>query len=190
VRKLSGREKAWLALLGTAGSLGLVYRMGGEGSIFRGADKPAEPPAPAYGDPPVVQMELLASFQRDYNPRGRDLFQYYVPPPPPPPPVQYIPPPPPPPPPIQAPQPTVRRPSGPPPDPPPPVPGFIFLGYIGPKQDKIAVFEEGQEIVLARVGEVVQNRFRVVEFKFQTVVLGYEEDRYKGKTTELRMRPK
>jgi hypothetical protein len=84
----------------------------------------------------------------------------------------------------------VRRPSGPPPDPPPPVPGFIFLGYIGPKQDKIAVFEEGQEIVLARVGEVVQNRFRVVEFKFQTVVLGYEEDRYKGKTTELRMRPK
>lgn len=188
MRKLSTREKVWLGLLTAAAGLGLVYRMSGEGSIFSSGSKPPEQPFQPYGDPPVVQMELLASTSRDYNPRGRDLFQYYVPPPPPQPVVEYTPPPP-----QPVPQPQVvrpPRPSGPPPEPPPPVPGFVFLGYIGPKQDKIAIFEDGEEIMLARVGEVVQSRFRVVDFKFQTVVLGYEEDRYKGRTTELKMRPK
>ena len=42
----------------------------------------------------------------------------------------------------------------------------------------IAVFEEGEQLILARVGETVQNQFRVREIEYETVVMGYTDPRF------------
>jgi len=49
------------------------------------------------------------------------------------------------------------------------------------------VFEQGQELQLARVGEIVQKDFRLVDFKYEGVVIGYVDERFRDQTTELRM---
>ena len=56
---------------------------------------------------------------------------------------------------------------------------------MGPKEAKIAVFETNDELELFRIGEVVRSQFRLVDFKYESVVIGYVDDRFKGMTTEL-----
>ena len=60
-----------------------------------------------------------------------------------------------------------------------------FIGYLGPKDDRIAVFEDGKELYIAQAGEVVQEQFRVVEIRFETVVMGYTDEKWAGRTREL-----
>lgn len=76
----------------------------------------------------------------------------------------------------------------PPPPPPPPTPpsiNFQYLGYLGPKDGKIAVFMDGQDMVLARVGEVLKREFKVVDIKYDTVVMGYVKKEFQSQTREL-----
>ena len=47
------------------------------------------------------------------------------------------------------------------------------------------MFEAGENMVLARSGEVVQEKFRVLEFRYETIVMGYTDERFRDKTTEL-----
>ena len=76
------------------------------------------------------------------------------------------------------------RPTG----PVPPRAAFAYLGYLGPKDDKIAVFERGQKVLLARAGEVVEEQFVVKEINYEVVVLGYTKEQFKNRTTELNMK--
>jgi hypothetical protein len=67
---------------------------------------------------------------------------------------------------------------------------FTYLGYLGPKEDRIAVFWENDEMILARIGEVVQDEFKVVQFKYEKVVMGYTEEEFQDMTTELAQQSK
>jgi len=41
--------------------------------------------------------------------------------------------------------------------------------------------------MLARVGDVVEAKFKLLEFKYEKVVLGYTDERFKDSKTELEM---
>jgi hypothetical protein len=181
--KLSKREGFLVAVLIVAGGLALFYGSGGR--IFSPSEEPAE--LALLGEPPLIQIDRLARGAESFDPKARNLFQYSAPPRP------AAPPPPPTPPPKREP-PRVRKP------PPsrqqqqaqtaelqPPKIKFEFIGVLGPKDAKIAVFEQPgeEEILLARAGEVVERKFRLLEFKYEAVVMGYTDERFKDKTTEL-----
>jgi len=185
-RKITGREYFLIAILVAA--TGIAYytlrRPGGGGA---GDDEVAA--ASDLGDPPVVHMARLAGTTEDYDPQGRDLFKYYTPPPPPraapPPRVVREPPKQP----VKAAVPRVTTPDvrGPSIPQPPRIP-FQYIGHLGPKDSRIAVFEQGEEILVARAGEVLNDQFRVVEFKYEAVVMGYTDKRFSDKTTELKQK--
>lgn len=184
-RKMSGREYFLLAVLVTA--LGVAYySLRGPGAGSASGDDVTD--VGDLGEPPVVHMARLTASVADYDPHGRDLFKYYTPPPPPrqapaqrkaaaPPPKQVVKTPPP-----RVTTPEIRGPAVPQP---PRIP-FQYIGHLGPKDERIAVFERGDDILVARAGEVVEGQFRVLEFKYEAVVMGYTDERFSDKTTELK----
>lgn len=182
-RKLSGRELFLVGVLVVAAGAVLFWRDDGPLS-GRTADQPDA--VAKLGDAPQVHWDRLFAEAEGYDPGGRNLFQFYTPPPPAP--VRQAPPKPivRPATPAQAPSQIVKAPPKPTLQRPPTI-SFKYLGYLGPKDDKIAVFEQGQELQLARVGEIVQKDFRLVDFKYEGVVIGYVDERFRDQTTELRM---
>ena len=56
---------------------------------------------------------------------------------------------------------------------------------MGHKDNKIAVFEDGDAILIAQAGEVVEKDFVVVEFKYDSILMGYTDEQFTGQTTEL-----
>jgi len=185
MRKLTTREYVMTGLLGLV-AVFLFYlsrdssSLGGPGGA--GADDEFE-----LGLAPVVRLERLAGRIESYDSTGRNLFKYYTPPPPV---VKRAPvvhePKPPPKPPQQRAQMTRQRPVDTTPQPPPI--NLTYLGYLGPKNDKIAVFEDGQDLLLGRAGEIVREQFRVVDFGYETIVMGYVDERFKDQTKELQQK--
>ena len=121
---------------------------------------------------PKEVRELLLS-ALDPEPRqykiGRNLWAFYTPPVAPPPAA----------PPRRRPRPITQAP---PPEPPPPVIGtgkqlpviqFKYLGSFGPKNRRIAVLSEGEELVNALEGDVVMENFRVAKIGFESVYIEY-----------------
>jgi len=186
MRKLTSREIVLLLAVVGLAILGWVYgRGGGLGGVGVTATELAEL---EYGEPPVVQLTRLELTAVDYDAKARNLFSYYTPPPPPrPKPVpraQTKPPPR-----DTAQQRPVQRPPTPPKaEPKPPRPSFRYIGFLGPKDNKIAVLEQGEEILLAGIGEVIQERYTVVDFKYEMLVIGYTSERWADQTTELPMK--
>lgn len=205
-RRLSVREGILLGLLAAAG-VGYVWyeaRSTGPARPGRraGASKKAGDPLPA---PPRVRMDLLAGRAESYDGAGRDLFQYSQRPPsaaevrrlreeaerrrkeleeaqrraaeeaerrrkeqe-------------------EAAKVAVLHPA-PPPPPQPPAITLRYLGYLGPKDDRIVILEDGKEMILARKGDVVKGQFRVVDVKWESVVMGFVRPEFKGLTRELTM---
>ena len=186
-RKLSSREVLLIAMMGLAVVVALFIRSGG--SLGRGGGAASgEPVLLETRAAPEVHMARLSAPPEDYDEKARNLFAYYTPPRPKPRPKP----------------PTVKKPTRrtvappvptraaapakPPPRARPPKIPFTYLGYLGPKDAKIAVFEEGKEMLIARSGDVVKDRFRVIGFKFESIVMGYTEELWKDETTELRMK--
>jgi hypothetical protein len=182
-RKLSNREKVLIVVLGVAGVI--AYRaLSGDGIGFGGGAASDAEEARNFGEAPLVRMDLLARTTAEFDRKGRNLFDYYTPPrkvvqqPRPkrpvvqPPPPREVPKPPPPPP------TTVARAPNPP---------FQYLGFLGPKDEKIAVFDDNEDVLLARIGDVVQDGFRLVEFKHDAVMLAYTDQKWQGQTTELKL---
>lgn len=191
-RKLSRREIGFVSILGLAGVIYVLYSGGG---VLQGTgDDPGLVDEGAPQDAaPVVRMDLLQASFAEYGQDGRDLFKYQKRPP------------------TQAeldamkrqqdlanqrkkaaaekraekkPPPTrTPRPTG------PRLPRvtFQYVGYIGPKDDRIAVFEEGQELILGRNGDVVRDDFRIVEIQYDTVVIGFTDPKFEDKTQTLRL---
>jgi len=183
-RRLTTREKVMIGLLAVA-SIVLYRMMAGDGIGFGGV-APDETKALEFGEAPEVRMDMLARAAAEFDESGRNLFAYYVPPrKAAPPPRREIPKPPP----VQRRDPKPPPPPPPPPKPTAPAPGFQYLGYLGPKDARIAFFDPGNEepILLARVGDVLEKRFRLLGFTHDAVKLGYTEDQWQGRTTELQM---
>ena len=57
-----------------------------------------------------------------------------------------------------------------------------------PKDAKIGVFEEGKDIVIARVGETVRGQFKLVELKHDAAIIGYTKTEFRDRTKELPMK--
>ncbi len=185
MRKLSPREMLLLVVVAGLAILGWVYS--GGGGLGGGGGGSQELTGLDYGDPPVVELARLDLEPVSYNAKARNLFAYYVPPPPPrqapPPRVQTPPPPRQPPPPrvVQQRPPTPQQPV----QPKAPRPNFRYIGHLGPKDNKIAVLEHGDDVLLASIGEPILNMYKVVEFRYETLVIGYTEERFADQTTEL-----
>jgi hypothetical protein len=184
MRQLNTREKVMVGGLAVAAIIAWFgAREGGMGF----GDSVAGPGAlpPLAGDPPEVHVDLLAMDPVGYDPNGRNLFAYYTPPPPPRKAAPRRPPPPPPPPPPERKDPVVRREVN--REPQPPSPDFHYVGYLGPKDDRIAVFTAGEELFVSKIGEIAKGQFVLEEFRYETVVFSFVDERFKGKTTELKL---
>jgi hypothetical protein len=184
-RSLSTREKVLVIVLGVAAVV--AYRsLTGDGIGFGGPGDERAGDERDFGEPPLLRMDLLALNRVEFDTDGRNLFRYYTPPPPKP---KRRPAPP-----RPTPKPRPERPRPTPPPPPPaprepqaPPPDFQYLGYLGPKDEKIAVFDGTEGVMLARVGEVVQDDFRLTEFTHDSVVMSYIAEQWAGRTTELKL---
>lgn len=209
-RKLSTREATLLAVLGLAAAVALYVAMGAKdtpgGSLrAKALDAGKKQGETAQDKPPVVHTELLAVGIESFDPSGRDLFKY-APRPPSPREIRRA----------REEAERRRRDAEiaakraaedearrrveeeararelalhplPPPPPTPPSVTFRYLGYLGPKDAKVAIFEDGKDLLLARKGEIVKEQFRVVEIKWETVVVGFVKPEFKGQTRELAM---
>jgi len=189
--KVSTREIILAVLLVVAGSWYVWYLTGDSlnSSSFGAAGDALD--ALDDGAAPRVRMDLLAGLAEPYDQNGRDLFKYSKRPP-----TAAE---------LEAErrrleaerlareaalkaqreartkrQQVTERPAGPPKPsgPRPPRISFKYIGYLGPKDDRIAVFEEGEDLMLARVGETVQDQFRVQEIDYETVVMSYTDPRF------------
>ncbi len=134
------------------------------------------------GEVPFVRLGLMALDAVDLNSRSRDLFEFYEPPKAP---VKIVP------------DPIVLTHVDPPSFdaggrsrpvvvPAAPEPEFVYLGLLGPREDKIGVFERGKDLVLARIGDAVDDGFELLEFRYEAVVLRRLGGKYRGDTTTLR----
>ena len=62
----------------------------------------------------------------------------------------------------------------PPPPQPPPIP-FTFIGYLGPPEKRIGVFAlQGGQLLLAKAGDTVQSRFKIVEVGYESAEVGFQ----------------
>lgn len=52
---------------------------------------------------------------------------------------------------------------------------LVYLGNFGPADRRIAVFSDGKEIFNAMIGDVLQERFKVVGIGYESADLGYVE---------------
>lgn len=134
----------------------LWYRLGG--GTPRGRRAAAEVRArEALAPGEVVELRLAtrAGAEVPINAPSRNLFSYVVArrPPPPPPPPQRAP---------------VERESK-PSRPQPPAVDVTFLGSFGPEDRRIAVFLDGEDVVNAKVGDVLKGKFIVDAIGFESV---------------------
>jgi len=181
-RKFSGREKFLMGVFGIAAVVLLRNWMGQPLNLGQAPDADAAE-ARSFGEPPVVDMAMLALDAAEFDPRGRNLFDYYTPPKP-----------------VRKPKPkpprkpVVRnqRDYKPPPPPAPtrataPMPAFRYLGHVGPKENLIGAFKGDGDMQVVRIGGVVERDFKLLEFKYDAVVLGYVDEKWEGQTAELKM---
>ncbi len=62
-----------------------------------------------------------------------------------------------------------------PPPPQPPAIPFTFVGYMGPAEARIGVFAmQGGQLTLAKAGDTLQSKFRVVEVGYESAEIGFQ----------------
>lgn len=191
-RQLTRREWTMIVVLVTVALVVLFLRS--EGHLGGGSGTGEAEARPPFEGAPVVRMDLLALNAGEFGDGRRDLFKYHVPGP------------------SQAeldarrkaqekarqeleerkkrtpPKPVQRRASTPPAPRLPKVP-YRYLGFFGPKDDKIATFVEGDEVVIGRVGDVLgpKDEFELMEIDYDSVVIGFTDPKFANKTTTLKM---
>ncbi|MFQ5876540.1 MAG: hypothetical protein ACE5JH_02445 [Acidobacteriota bacterium] len=75
----------------------------------------------------------------------------------------------------------------PPPKPRPPRITYKFIGYIGPPEDKIAVLNQGGDLLFARVGDEVGEKFRILEIGYESIKFGFTDENFTDETRTLPM---
>ncbi len=68
----------------------------------------------------------------------------------------------------------------PPPKPTPPRVTYRFIGYIGPPERKLAVLQEGADLVFGRQGDELGGSFRILEIGYESIKFGYTDRQFKG----------
>jgi len=79
-----------------------------------------------------------------------------------------------------------------PPPPPKPMPPAITLrysGYLGAEHDKMAVLYSGEDMLLARSGDVVEKQFKILDIGYDWVKIGYVDPQFADQYQKLRMGP-
>lgn len=136
--------------------------------VFR-SKRPEDRPDPELSDP-TLRLDLLAKVQQiSVSGDGRNVFQFYEPP------VKPLP----------KPEPVVTLPppvNPTPPPPPPPPPLKIPLRYYGfssvvGSSAKTAYFLDGDDILVAKEGEMVKRRYKVVRIGTNSVVMEDSESK-------------
>jgi hypothetical protein len=206
VRKVTRRETVLLGGLAAAGLAYLWFATQQGAGMGGGAGRgPAGTSGAPTSDAPVVRLDLLAREAEPYDPSGRDLFKYTDRPPT----SEEIAR-------LRAEAAAAKRAQEnaeklareqaerdriaaeerarylaanppPPPKPQPPPITFRYIGLLGPKEKHLAVFEEGKDIFVAGKGDVVKGQFKVLDFKYESVVLGYTRAEFVNERQELRM---
>ncbi|MCZ6779823.1 MAG: hypothetical protein O7F16_12785, partial [Acidobacteria bacterium] len=69
----------------------------------------------------------------------------------------------------------------------PPAAKYKFMGYMGNPNRKLAVLLDDGEVVLKREGETLGDDFVVREIRFDSVELGYTDERFKDEKTLIPM---
>lgn len=155
------RQKVLLVVLLLVLAGLLWYRLsGGSGRDSRAAAVVRARQALEPGE--VVELRLAESgASAPINAPSRNLFAYVVerPPPPPPPPPRPAPPP------VER----EKRPK----KPRPPEVDLVFLGSFGPETRRIAVFLDGEDVVNARVGDVLKGKFIVESIGYESADIGF-----------------
>jgi hypothetical protein len=110
---------------------------------------------------PALRTDLLAASQRvEYGGGKRNIFRMEAPPPPPP---------------IAIPTPVQQvrtEPQGPPPPPPPPPITLKFFGFANRRGEAKRVFlSDGDEVFVAKEGDIVNRRYRVVQINNTSVMI-------------------
>jgi len=185
MRKLTRRE---FVLIGVLVAAGLIVFSSLDTGIGGGGSKARQDEAGPLGSPPVIYMHAIYAKAEEYGDSNRDLFMYGTPPRPKGQPLQAVRRPPP----TRKPELPKRPVVSPPPRPQPtkkimqpPEIHFKYVGYLGPKDGKIAVFADGDDMILARAGDIVKDEFRVLEFRYESILMGYTDGRFRDKTTEV-----
>ena len=78
-------------------------------------------------------------------------------------------------------------PPPPPPKPQPPPINYKFIGYFGPSENKIAILNDGTDMIFVRQGEKVGGQFRILEIGYESVKFGYTDPKFRGETTTVPM---
>jgi hypothetical protein len=71
--------------------------------------------------------------------------------------------------------------------PPPPPINLKLVGYLGRQSSRIAVFIRGEEIVLGKVGEVIEGKFKVLSMGPESVMMGYVDPQHESATKQIDM---
>ena len=80
-----------------------------------------------------------------------------------------------------------NQPPLPPPKPQPPAINYKFIGYFGPSENKIAILNDGTDLIFVRQGEKLGGQFKILEIGYESVKFGYTDPKFKGETTTLPM---
>jgi hypothetical protein len=64
-------------------------------------------------------------------------------------------------------------------NPPPPAIPYKLIGWLGPPERRIAVLQNGTEIVLGRRGDVIEGKFKVLKMGIESVEMGYTDPAHK-----------
>jgi len=80
-----------------------------------------------------------------------------------------------------------NQPPPPPPKPQPPAINYKFIGYFGPSENKIAILNDGTDLIFVRQGEKLGGQFKILEIGYESVKFGYTDPKFKGETTTLPM---
>jgi hypothetical protein len=206
MRRPTGRETLLLALMVAFGLVYLWYASSRSSTTGGGELAAGEGGGRLAARAPIVPLELLTPAAEEYGHGGRDLFKYSARPPSP---AeveaqrqaelaaqrareaaerdrqerarvaaeQQA----------RAAELAANAPPPPPPEPTPPGIPFRYIGYLGPPADRIAVLQDGEELLLARRGEPLRGSFKVVEIRYESVVMGYTDPRFEDRTREIPM---
>jgi hypothetical protein len=77
----------------------------------------------------------------------------------------------------------------PPPKPMPPAVTLRYSGYLGSERDKMAVLYSGEDMLLARSGDVVEKQFKILDIGYDWVKIGYVDPQFADQYQKLRMGP-
>ena len=137
--------------------------------VFR-SKRPEDRPDPELSDP-TLRLDLLAKVQQvSVSGDGRNVFQFYEPPVKPLPKPEPV---------VTLPPPVNPAPPAPPPPPPPlkiPLRYYGFSSVVG-STAKTAYFLDGDDILVAKEGEMVKRRYKVVRIGTNSVVMEDSESK-------------